>query len=41
MSSGGERLLPRFLLRQVVAAAYSGRRAGRGCHRYDSGGKRR
>ncbi|MCP1756952.1 hypothetical protein ABIF29_002729 [Bradyrhizobium elkanii] len=38
MSSGGERLL---LLRQVVAAAYSGRRAGRGCHRYDSGGKRR
>ncbi|MGL3214994.1 GntR family transcriptional regulator [Bradyrhizobium sp. BR 1433] len=40
MSSGGERLLPRFLLRQV-AAGYSGRRPGRGCHRCDSGGKRR
>ena len=41
MSSGREGLLSRFLLRQVVAAGYIGRRAGRGCHRYDSGGKRR
>lgn len=37
----GERFLPRPLLRQMVAAGYNGRRAGRGWHRYDSGGKRK
>jgi len=36
----GERFLPRPLLRQMVAAGYNGRKAGRGWHRYDSGGKR-
>jgi 3-hydroxybutyryl-CoA dehydrogenase len=32
--------LPRPLLRQLVAAGYNGRKAGRGWHRYDSNGKR-
>jgi 3-hydroxybutyryl-CoA dehydrogenase len=36
----GERFLPRPLLRQMVAAGYNGRGAGRGWHRYDSNGKR-
>jgi 3-hydroxybutyryl-CoA dehydrogenase len=36
----GERFLPRPLLRQMVAAGYNGRKAGRGWHRYDSGGKK-
>jgi 3-hydroxybutyryl-CoA dehydrogenase len=36
----GERFLPRPLLRQLVAAGYNGRKAGRGWHRYDSTGKR-
>jgi 3-hydroxybutyryl-CoA dehydrogenase len=36
----GERFLPRPLLRQLVAAGYDGRKAGRGWHRYDSSGKR-
>jgi 3-hydroxybutyryl-CoA dehydrogenase len=36
----GERFLPRPLLRQLVAAGYNGRKAGRGWHRYDSNGKR-
>ena len=36
----GERFLPRPLLRQLVAAGYNGRRAGRGWHRYDKPGKR-
>ncbi|MFT4118767.1 3-hydroxyacyl-CoA dehydrogenase family protein [Bradyrhizobium sp.] len=37
----GERFLPRPLLRQMVAAGYNGRKAGRGWHRYDSDGKRK
>lgn len=36
----GERFLPRPLLRQMVAAGYNGRKAGRGWHRYDSSGKK-
>ena len=36
----GERFLPRPLLRQMVAAGYNGRKAGRGWHRYDANGKR-
>ena len=36
----GERFLPRPLLRQLVAAGYKGRKAGRGWHRYDKDGKR-
>jgi 3-hydroxybutyryl-CoA dehydrogenase len=36
----GERFLPRPLLRQMVAAGYNGRKAGRGGHRYDPGGKK-
>jgi 3-hydroxybutyryl-CoA dehydrogenase len=36
----GERFLPRPLLRQMVAAGYDGRKAGRGWHRYDKNGKR-
>jgi 3-hydroxybutyryl-CoA dehydrogenase len=36
----GERFLPRPLLRQMVAAGYNGRKAGRGWHRYDKSGKR-
>ena len=36
----GERFLPRPLLRQLVAAGYEGRKAGRGWHRYDNDGKR-
>ena len=36
----GERFLPRPLLRQLVAAGYEGRKAGRGWHRYDKDGKR-
>lgn len=36
----GERFLPRPLLRQMVAAGYNGRKAGRGWHRYDTDGKR-
>ena len=36
----GERFLPRPLLRQMVAAGYDGRKAGRGWHRYDKDGKR-
>ncbi|RBP17643.1 3-hydroxybutyryl-CoA dehydrogenase [Roseiarcus fermentans] len=36
----GERFLPRPLLRQMVAAGYNGRKAGRGWHRYDGNGKR-
>ena len=37
----GERFLPRPLLRQMVAAGYNGRKAGRGWHRYDANGKKR
>lgn len=36
----GERFLPRPLLRQMVAAGYDGRKAGRGWYRYDRDGKR-
>ena len=36
----GERFLPRPMLRQLVAAGYNGRKAGRGWHRYDEQGKR-
>jgi 3-hydroxybutyryl-CoA dehydrogenase len=36
----GERFLPRPLLRQMVAAGYDGRKAGRGWHRYDKDGRR-
>jgi 3-hydroxybutyryl-CoA dehydrogenase len=36
----GERFLPRPLLRQMVAAGYDGRKAGRGWYRYDKDGKR-
>ncbi|MGB3867818.1 MAG: 3-hydroxyacyl-CoA dehydrogenase family protein, partial [Xanthobacteraceae bacterium] len=36
----GERFLPRPLLRQMVAAGYNGRKAGRGWHRYGSDGKK-
>jgi 3-hydroxybutyryl-CoA dehydrogenase len=36
----GERFLPQPLLRQMVAAGYNGRAAGRGWHRYDKNGKR-
>jgi 3-hydroxybutyryl-CoA dehydrogenase len=36
----GERFLPRPLLRQMVAAGYNGRKAGRGWYRYDKAGKR-
>jgi 3-hydroxybutyryl-CoA dehydrogenase len=36
----GERFLPRPLLRQMVAAGYNGRKAGRGWHRYDKDGVR-
>jgi 3-hydroxybutyryl-CoA dehydrogenase len=36
----GERFLPRPLLRQLAAAGYEGRKAGRGWHRYDKNGKR-
>lgn len=36
----GERFLPRPLLRQMVAAGYNGRKAGRGWYRYDRDGKR-
>ncbi len=36
----GERFLPRPLLRQMVAAGYDGRKAGRGWYRYDKEGKR-
>ena len=36
----GERFLPRPLLRQMVAAGYNGRKAGRGWHRYDASGKK-
>lgn len=36
----GERFLPRPLLRQMVAAGYNGRKAGRGWHRYDGTGKK-
>lgn len=36
----GERFLPRPLLRQMVAAGYDGRKAGRGWYRYDKFGKR-
>lgn len=36
----GERFLPRPLLRQMVAAGYDGRKAGRGWYRYDKSGKR-
>ena len=36
----GERFLPRPLLRQMVAAGYNGRKAGRGWHRYDKDGRR-
>ena len=37
----GERFLPRPLLRQMVAAGYNGRKAGRGWYRYDADGERR
>jgi 3-hydroxybutyryl-CoA dehydrogenase len=37
----GERFLPRPLLRQMVAAGYDGRKAGRGWYRYDKAGNRR
>lgn len=37
----GERFLPRPLLRQMVAAGYNGRKAGRGWHRYDDSGKKK
>jgi 3-hydroxybutyryl-CoA dehydrogenase len=36
----GERFLPRPLMRQLVAAGYNGRKAGRGWHRYDENGRR-
>jgi 3-hydroxybutyryl-CoA dehydrogenase len=36
----GERFLPRPLLRQMVAAGYDGRKAGRGWYRYGKEGKR-
>jgi 3-hydroxybutyryl-CoA dehydrogenase len=36
----GERFLPRPLLRQMVAAGYNGRKAGRGWYRYDKDGRR-
>ncbi len=36
----GERFLPRPLMRQLVAAGYNGRKAGRGWHRYDQNGRR-
>jgi 3-hydroxybutyryl-CoA dehydrogenase len=36
----GERFLPRPLLRQMVAAGYDGRKAGRGWYRYGKDGKR-
>ncbi len=36
----GERFLPRPLLRQMVAAGYNGRKAGRGWYRYGADGKR-
>ncbi len=36
----GERFLPRPLLRQMVAAGYNGRKAGRGWYRYGKDGKR-
>jgi 3-hydroxybutyryl-CoA dehydrogenase len=36
----GERFLPRPLLRQMVAAGYHGRKAGRGWYRYGMDGKR-
>jgi 3-hydroxybutyryl-CoA dehydrogenase len=36
----GERFLPRPLLRQMVAAGYNGRKAGRGWYRYDKDGNR-
>ena len=36
----GERFQPRPLLRQMVAAGYNGRKAGRGWHRYDKDGRR-
>jgi 3-hydroxybutyryl-CoA dehydrogenase len=36
----GERFLPRPLLREMVAAGYDGRKAGRGWYRYDKDGKR-
>jgi len=36
----GERFLPRPLLRQMVAAGYDGRKAGRGWYRYDKDGRR-
>ncbi len=36
----GERFLPQPLLRQMVAAGYNGRKAGRGWHRYGENGKR-
>ncbi len=36
----GERFLPRPLLRQMVAAGYDGRKAGRGWYLYDKDGKR-
>ncbi len=36
----GERFLPRPLLRQLVAAGYDGRKAGRGWYLYDKDGKR-
>ncbi len=36
----GERFLPRPLLRQLVAAGYDGRKAGRGWRRYDRDGRR-
>jgi 3-hydroxybutyryl-CoA dehydrogenase len=36
----GERFLPRPLLRQMVAAGYDGRKAGRGWYRYGNDGKR-
>ena len=32
--------MPRPLLRQMVAAGYNGRKAGRGWYRYDKAGKR-
>lgn len=37
----GERFLPRPLLRQMAAAGYNGRKAGRGWHRYGSDGKKK
>lgn len=37
----GDRFLPRPLLRQMVAAGYNGRKAGRGWHRYDGNGKKK